>query len=161
MSACPCGSKHEFDACCGPILAGTPAPTAEALVRARYTAFARRELDYVDRTHAPEVRADFNRAEAERVANECRFLSLRIHRAEESGDTAEVEFVTHLRRGPSAVNQSAVSLFRREGGEWFYTGPKRAPQAAPVHVEKHGRNDPCPCGSGKKYKKCCALSEPG
>ncbi len=25
----------------------------------------------------------------------------------------------------------------------------------PRHVEKIGRNDPCPCGSGKKYKKCC------
>ncbi len=29
---------------------------------------------------------------------------------------------------------------------------------APVVVGvKTGRNDPCPCGSGKKYKKCCAL----
>jgi uncharacterized protein YecA (UPF0149 family) len=26
---------------------------------------------------------------------------------------------------------------------------------APLRVEKTGRNDPCPCGSGKKYKKCC------
>jgi len=25
----------------------------------------------------------------------------------------------------------------------------------PVHVEKVGRNEPCPCGSGAKYKKCC------
>jgi SWIM/SEC-C metal-binding protein len=29
----------------------------------------------------------------------------------------------------------------------------------PVHVEKIGRNDPCNCGSGKKYKKCCGLLE--
>lgn len=35
------------------------------------------------------------------------------------------------------------------------TGPKQAP----VHVQKVGRNDPCPCGSGKKYKKCCGASE--
>lgn len=27
----------------------------------------------------------------------------------------------------------------------------------PTTVQKIGRNDPCPCGSGKKYKKCCAL----
>ena len=42
--------------------------------------------------------------------------------------------------------------------------PRRAPQAAPVQQtgeqaedagHKIGRNDPCPCGSGKKYKKCC------
>ncbi|NSW92407.1 MAG: SEC-C domain-containing protein [Firmicutes bacterium] len=28
----------------------------------------------------------------------------------------------------------------------------------PIKVEKTGRNDPCPCGSGKKYKKCCGKS---
>ena len=28
-----------------------------------------------------------------------------------------------------------------------------------AHVEKIGRNDPCPCGSGKKYKKCCGKKE--
>ena len=26
-------------------------------------------------------------------------------------------------------------------------------------MTKTGRNDPCPCGSGKKYKKCCELKE--
>lgn len=31
-------------------------------------------------------------------------------------------------------------------------------KARPVRVEdKIGRNDPCPCGSGKKYKKCCGI----
>ena len=30
-------------------------------------------------------------------------------------------------------------------------------RAVPVIGSKTGRNDPCPCGSGKKYKKCCAL----
>ena len=29
----------------------------------------------------------------------------------------------------------------------------------PVTVKKVGRNDPCPCGSGKKYKKCCGQNE--
>ena len=30
-----------------------------------------------------------------------------------------------------------------------------APEPVKRHDEKIGRNDPCPCGSGKKYKKCC------
>lgn len=31
-----------------------------------------------------------------------------------------------------------------------------AEKVEPIHAEKApGRNDPCPCGSGKKYKKCC------
>ncbi|PKM78473.1 MAG: hypothetical protein CVU90_01665 [Firmicutes bacterium HGW-Firmicutes-15] len=29
------------------------------------------------------------------------------------------------------------------------------PSSQPTRNEKVGRNDPCPCGSGKKYKKCC------
>jgi len=33
--------------------------------------------------------------------------------------------------------------------------PKLAGRNQPVHVVKTGRNEPCPCGSGKKYKKCC------
>ncbi|WP_211230863.1 YchJ family protein [Chitinilyticum aquatile] len=68
MSACPCGSKLEYAVCCGPIIAGAPAPSAEALMRSRYAAFVLGELDHVERTHAPEVRDDFNRAEAERIA---------------------------------------------------------------------------------------------
>ena len=41
-------------------------------------------------------------------------------------------------------------------------GAAAAAEGAEVHVEqlhsdKVGRNDPCPCGSGKKYKKCCGV----
>jgi uncharacterized protein YecA (UPF0149 family) len=32
--------------------------------------------------------------------------------------------------------------------------PARAGNAAKREGEKVGRNDPCPCGSGKKYKRC-------
>jgi preprotein translocase subunit SecA len=34
-------------------------------------------------------------------------------------------------------------------------GDDTAPKKQPRHVKKVGRNDPCPCGSGKKYKNCC------
>jgi preprotein translocase subunit SecA len=41
-----------------------------------------------------------------------------------------------------------------------YGAPSReAPPAAARKTVKIGRNDPCPCGSGKKYKKCCLLKE--
>ena len=36
----------------------------------------------------------------------------------------------------------------------------RMPRREPVRSAKIGRNDPCPCGSGKKYKKCCAGTVP-
>ncbi len=40
--------------------------------------------------------------------------------------------------------------------------PPLPPPVEPVHVDKTpGRNDPCPCGSGKKYKKCCGKEKGG
>ena len=34
------------------------------------------------------------------------------------------------------------------------------PPVDPIQSDKEpGRNDPCPCGSGKKYKKCCATKK--
>ena len=43
--------------------------------------------------------------------------------------------------------------------EGFAGGKAPAKKASVKKAEKVGRNDPCPCGSGKKYKKCCGLSE--
>lgn len=156
MSPCPCGSKRDFEACCGPIIAGTPAPTAEALMRSRYTAFVKRSLDHVDRTHAPEVRDDFNRAEAERLAEECEWLGFEIHNVKETGDTAEIEYVMQFRRDQQNITKSAVSRFRRDHGKWLYVS------CTPINhqrrVKKVGRNDPCPCKSGKKAKNCCGTT---
>ena len=50
-------------------------------------------------------------------------------------------------------NQRNLRTSRSEAPEAQRTAPREKPQ--PVHVEKKvGRNDPCPCGSGKKYKNC-------
>ena len=157
MTLCPCGSTRAFDECCGPIIAGAPASTAEALMRSRYTAFANRTLDHVERTHAPEVRDDFNRAEAERLAEECEWKSLEVRRATETGDTAEIEFVVQFRREQHTITQAATSCFRRDNGQWLYISNTLNPQIT-QHVTKVGRNDPCPCNSGKKAKKCCGTT---
>src|SRR5690606_8558790 len=57
---CACGSGLEFDACCGPILAGAPAPTAEALMRSRYTAYVKRNYKHLEESLSAEQRADFS-----------------------------------------------------------------------------------------------------
>lgn len=157
MMLCPCGSERDYDDCCGPLIAGTPASTAEALVRARYTAFVKGALDYVERTHAPEVREDFNRAEAERVAQQYEWRGLEIRRAVQTSDTAEVEFVVRFRWKQQETATMSVSGFRRDDGQWFYVSTKSS-QIVPMRVTKVRRNDPCPCGSGKKAKKCCGLT---
>ncbi len=158
MTLCPCGSDKPLSECCGPIIAGSPAPTAEALMRSRYSAFVTHQLDHIERSHAPEIREDFNRAEAERMAEECEWQGLEIRSATEDGDSAEVEFVIRFSRQNKDMIQLERSSFRRENGEWLYVGGEINPQGPQRVVNKVGRNDPCPCGSGKKAKKCCGTT---
>lgn len=158
MTMCPCCSSREFDDCCAPIIGGIPALTAEALMRSRYTAFVVRSLDHVESTHAPEIRDDFNRAEAESIAEQCVWHSLHIHSAKETNDTAEVEFVVRVRQQQKIIAKAAISRFRRDRGQWLFVSSKPAPHLASLRTSKVGRNDLCPCNSGKKSKKCCGSS---
>jgi len=159
MTLCPCCSTRNLDDCCGPIIQGAIiAPTAEALMRSRYTAFAMRKLDHVEQTHAPEVYNDFNRAEAERLAEECEWRGLEIRKSSETGDTAEIEYVLKFRLEQQNIAKVAVSRFRRENGRWLFVNCDIDPPVAPLRVSKVGRNAPCPCNSGKKAKKCCGAS---
>lgn len=156
MKVCPCGTGRNLDDCCGPIIAGTPASNPEALMRSRYSAFVLGDIGHVDRTHVPEIGDDFNRAEAARTASEVEWLGLEVLSASEAEDTGTVEFYIRFRRDGQVFGQHELASFRREGGRWLYVSGKVAPKPPPRHVaNKIGRNDPCPCSSGKKYKKCC------
>src|SRR6478736_6560910 len=55
---CPCGSADPFEGCCRPVLRGTPAPTAERLMRSRYTAFVVGDERYLAATWHPGTRPD-------------------------------------------------------------------------------------------------------
>lgn len=159
MSACPCGSGLELEACCGPIMEGAPAPTAETLMRARYTAFVTNRIDdFAYDTLAPEARDGYDRDEVERAAREAEGVSLDIRHViggTASDEIGSVEFVARFRiRGQMQVHHE-LATFRQEEGRWLYVDGEINPKSPPVRVVKIGRNDPCPCGSGKKYKKCC------
>lgn len=151
-TACPCGSGALFEACCGPILAGTPAPTAEALMRSRYTAFVRGDIDHVRATYAPEHR---DRAGNSLPAVE--WTGLTIHGTTGGGGedrSGTVDFAARFREDGAIRVHREISNFRRENGNWVYVDGAIAPQPPPG---KTGRNDPCPCGSGRKFKKCCGV----
>jgi SEC-C motif-containing protein len=158
MTNCTCGSNISFEKCCGPILDGSLAPTAEALMRSRYSAFVHRKLDHVERTNAPEIAGDFNRAEAERLAEECDWHGLQILNVKEDGDTAQVEFVIKFKRDGQDMAQAELASFRRENGQWLYESGQLNLHQNQRLVTKVGRNDPCSCGSGKKAKKCCGTT---
>lgn len=158
MSHCPCGSERPFDDCCGPVLAGQPAQSAEALIRARYTAYAVERIDFLLQTMSAEVQADLDPVEAARVAKEAEWLGVEIQGVfQDSPDdnSAEVEYVAKFRlEGQKRIHHERARLERGAQG-WMVCGGEVNPKGPPRRVEKVGRNDPCPCGSGKKFKKCC------
>ncbi len=155
MAQCTCGSGRDFDHCCGPILAGEPAETAEALLRSRYTAFATADTDYLVDTLTPDIRDSFDRIEAESTAAEAKWQSLEIRNVTGGDAAATIEFVARFSlRGETRIHHE-LSQFRREDGRWLCAGGQMNPKPPPVQVLKIGRNEPCSCGSGKKFKKCC------
>jgi len=157
MTECPCGLGLDFEKCCGPIIGGVPADTAQALMRSRYSAYVVGALDHVANTHASEIRDDFNRPEAERLARNCTFQGIEIRSATENGDHAQIDFVLRFKRDGKDMIQVELADFRRENGLWLYAGGKLNPQVVQRNVTRVGRNDPCLCGSGKKAKKCCGI----
>jgi SEC-C motif-containing protein len=156
---CPCGSDQPYEACCGPFHADARrAPTAQALMRSRYAAYVRGDIDYVARTTAPESQKDFDRDAAANWAREADWLGLKIV-ATENGEAWDeegmVEFVATYRLHGQRVEHRERSEFRKAGDDAWLFVRGATPERAAAPAVKAGRNDPCPCGSGKKFKKCC------
>lgn len=148
---CPCGSRQPAAACCDPLLAGAPAPTALALMRSRYTGYVRQAIDYLLATHDPATVATVDRAALTAWARDTTWAGLEIVDARAGGaaDAAgEVEFVAHGHHRGRAFAQGERSRFRKVDGRWVYVDGVGRPATPP------GRNDPCPCGGGAKYKRC-------
>lgn len=158
MSACCCGSGVDFDQCCGAILSGSrKAESAEALMRARYAAFVTKQVDFLHQSLHPDYRQDHDMAATRRWADSAQWLGLQVVEARESDDTeARVEFIATYKDGGIVKPHHEVSRFSKLEGEWFYVDGKLVvPRTATREQPKVGRNEPCPCGSGKKFKKCC------
>nr|HEX4316056.1 YchJ family protein [Kofleriaceae bacterium] len=155
---CPCGSGAAEATCCGPIVDGSaPAPTALALMRSRYTAYVRGAIDYVMASHDASTRARMDRAAAAKWSRDTAWAGLDIVAVERGGDGDDDGVVEFVARGATLGKPFALherSRFRRVDGRWFYLdGATIAPPAARA-APAPGRNEPCPCGSGLKYKRC-------
>ena len=160
MSLCPCQSGKEYDVCCGPIINGDrAAPTAEALMRSRYSAYAKGAVDHLTNSLHPDNRDGYDPASVKQWANNADWLKLEIVNTSAGGENDNqgiVEFIATYREEGVAHAHHEVAEFSRLNGKWYFTDGKLvAPATIRNPGPKVGRNDPCPCGSGKKYKKCC------
>lgn len=163
MSLCPCGSGGDYKACCEPVLTGVkPASSAEALLRARYTAFVRADIKFIESSHAANTRGQLDLKGIEQWARASEWQKLEIIRAArgQSGDAGgEIEFKAYYRLHNKDCVLHELAEFVHKQGKWWYVD-SRLPDVKQYVREapKLGRNDPCSCGSGKKFKKCCALA---
>ena len=165
MKPCPCGSNRDYSECCEPVIAGNKnAATAEALMRSRYTAYVVHDIDYI-------VSSCDNRSEnsgedpidyrlTRDWSEKSKWLGLKILAVSKGGpqDTeGTVEFEAVYERDGLRDIHHEKARFKKKGEKWIYLDGDIVPKTIVRTGAKTGRNDPCPCGSGKKYKHCCAV----
>ena len=119
-TACPCGSALAYAGCCGRFHEGPQqfqAPTAEALMRSRYSAFVLGLHGYLLATWHPTTRPA--RLEPDPPGMKWLGLELRRHMVEDA-EHATVEFVARNKLGGRAQRLHEVSRFGHEAGRWYY-----------------------------------------
>ena len=154
---CPCGSGLTFDSCCQPILLRAKvAATAEQLMRSRFTAHALHDFEHLHRTYLPTAHQPYVAEPEEAPRMNWTRLVIHAHEPGAKPDTAFVDFTAYHRDEAGEHAHHEKSEFLRVGGEWYFARPVReGPAPLKSAHPKVGRNDPCLCGSGKKFKHCC------
>ena len=144
---CPCRISSEdilsYADCCLPLHNGrqNACKSAESLMRSRYSAFVLHLEDYLLETWHPSTRP----ANLSLDGDIC-YLSLNIMYTDQN----HVQFCAMGRDKNGFFTLQEMSTFVWENNRCFYlNGETKVQKYAP------SRNDPCPCGSGKKFKKCC------
>ena len=152
---CLCGQGLDYAHCCGVFHSGEKLPaTAEALMRSRFTAYALHNAGYLsatwDAARCPET-IDFSREKAE-------WHRLEIIQTKKGGPKDSkglVEFKAYFLLDGEEHVMHEISRFIKTDGRWFYLDGT-VKSIAKVGLNTNlGKNAPCICGSGKKYKRCC------
>lgn len=145
---CPCQSGEPYSVCCQPHHLGAPVESPEALMRSRYSAFAMGLADYIHESWHPETRPA-QRPNASAETSE-QWKGLKVLSSEADAQYGYVHFCATCRDQGRWYVLEERSRFVCEGGRWYYLDGE--PESREL---KPGRNDPCPCGSDRKEKKCC------
>ena len=157
----PCQSGWDYEECCGPVLRGEKnAATAADLMRARYSAYVEGKVDFIVESTWPDKREELDLEQIRQWSQASTWEGLEIFDPQggrSEGDEDVVVFKAYYTdaQGNELVHYER-SLFRQQEGRWYFVEGVPGRQE-PIRREqpKVGRNDPCPCGSGKKWKKCC------
>lgn len=154
MSECHCGKKISFEECCAPVINNTTkASSAEQLMRARYSAYATASVDFLHDSLHPDSREDFDFEATQHWAESSTWhqLSIITSKAGQKEDkVGSVDFIAAYTDEDEVEHRHCErSQFKKVDDAWYFCDGQT------IVPEKVGRNDPCSCGSGKKFKKCC------
>jgi SEC-C motif domain protein len=116
--ACPCGSGRGYDDCCGPIHSGASAATAEALMRSRFSAFARGLPGYLLSSWHPTTRPTSLELESDLEWRRLQIVDTVAGGLDD--DEGVVEFRASYRGPDGAGLMHERSRFERVEGRWVY-----------------------------------------
>jgi len=159
LALCLCGSGETYPECCAVYHTGEQqAPTAETLMRSRFTAFAMRNEHYLlatwDTTKRPQT---INFSKDETIWQRLEIVNTKKGGINDSKGI--VEFRAYYQLNNNDYVMKEISRFRKEQGQWLYLdGAVKSVEKAD-QKSNTGRNAACPCGSGKKFKRCCGKRE--
>jgi SEC-C motif-containing protein len=153
--SCLCGSGIEYNQCCCPFHYGDKLPaTAEALMRSRFVAYALDNVGYIlatwDVAGRPE-KIDFSEENID-------WQRLEIIDTKKGGikdNKGIVEFKAYYLKDGEEYMLHEISRFAKTNGRWFYLDGVVKKVGKIIQQTNQGKNAPCPCGSGKKSKRCC------
>ena len=121
QEACPCGSGHEYNLCCGRFISGkNRAESAEQLMRSRYSAYVKEDVDYLVRTTHPKSRTADLATSIRSWMDQVQWMRLLVMKV----DKRTVEFVAEYIAQGKPRQHRERSLFEKVKGEWFYVGEK-------------------------------------
>lgn len=147
---CPCG-QGIYSTCCQPLHLGQAhAESAAQLMRSRYSAFAVHEIDYIVQTTALGQQSALDVTAIREWSESNQWLKLDVVQAQEKLDKthAQVEFKAHYHDGTQAQIHHEISHFVKLEQRWYFLDP--------TTDLKITMKQPCICGSGRKFKQCCA-----
>lgn len=147
---CYCCSDISYSHCCEPFLTRQRLPEEpEQLMRSRFSAYCTANYQYILDTYCAVARASLTKASLAEHAEESTWFALQIIPQEHTNVVEFKAFYFHM-GSPQVLHET--SDFEIESGRWVYTQGKIHSDSGNVTI---GRNDPCPCLSGKKFKQCC------
>lgn len=120
---CPCGSKKEYMNCCGIYHGGVFPETAEQLMRSRYCAFVKHNVDYLLRTQHQNLSGPNDRQEILETFQACQWLKLKVlskSKGEKQDSEGEVEFLATYANEGQIFEHREKSHFKKMGPQWLY-----------------------------------------